>query len=77
MRDQGKWTVYLGDSEAPVLPGFDPNADLKLWLLRDGFARFLDGTLDARDARRVLVDGDITLLTRFRRLLAMSTAFAR
>src|SRR5205823_15094206 len=60
-----KFTVCLGDLNAPVVAGFLRTADVKLWFFDDAFDRFLAGEKPAR----VRVEGDVDVLERFGRLL--------
>ena len=76
VKDQGAWTVRFGDLDQPVVAGFDRCAGSKLWLMRDGFARFLAGSLDGRDKKRVLARGDLELIARFGRLLTINNTSA-
>ena len=62
-----KFTVCLGDVDAPVVPGFLRTADVKLWFFADAFDRFLAGAdVGGKDVR---VEGDLDVLERFGRLL--------
>jgi hypothetical protein len=64
-----KFTVRLGDLEAPVVEGFDRAAEVKVWFFGDAFARFLAGAVLA-GPRDVRVEGDREVLGRFGQLLS-------
>ncbi len=49
---KGHWTIRLGDPATPVMPGFQRNADLRLWWTEDAFLQFLEGRLDIQKAIR-------------------------
>lgn len=77
VRGQGKWTLRLGNLEAPVEDGLAPDADLTLWFSGDAFEAFARGTLDVADAvtrEQVAFEGDPGLLERFGFLLAPPTS---
>ena len=65
-----KFTVCLGDLNAPVVAGFLRNADVKLWFFDDGFEQFLAG----RRPDRVRGEGDVDVLERFGRLRLPGTS---
>lgn len=78
VQGQGKFTVRLGDLEAPVVDGFDKKAAVKLWFLGDAFARFVAGTLPPQTTTRELIlagDGDV--LDSFGRFLGETAAVLR
>jgi hypothetical protein len=62
-----KFTVCLGDLDAPVIPGFLRSADVKLWFFADGFERFLAG--QELTKKLVRLEGDAAVLERFGRFL--------
>lgn len=57
VQGQGKFTVRLGNLEAPVVEGFDKKATAKLWFLGQAFSQFLDGTLPPTTTTRQLIKG--------------------
>ena len=78
-----KFTVILGDLDAPVVAGFLRNADVKLWFFGDAFDRFLEGTLHDVTKRDMRVEGDLDVFARFGKFLqpvetanALSVRFA-
>ncbi|MEW5849354.1 MAG: SCP2 sterol-binding domain-containing protein [Myxococcota bacterium] len=77
VRNQGKWTLRMGDLETPIQEGMDDAADLKLWFAASAFEGFIKGTLDvasAIDKEEIQFDGDVSALERFGFLLTASTS---
>jgi len=65
VRREGKWTLQFGNLDAPVLPKFKQDADLRLWFTPDTFKSFLDGSLQAREAMEsgdFVAEGEFDLL---------------
>ncbi len=58
-----KFTVALGDLDAPVVAGFDRGAEVKLWFFGDAFERFLCGE-EVKGKQAVRVEGDAGVLDR-------------
>ena len=63
-----KYTVRLGDLDAPVILGFERAADVKVWFFGDAFERFIRGE-KVSGKKHVMVQGDLDVLERFGRLL--------
>ena len=63
-----KFTLCLGDLDAPIVPGFLRSADVKVWFFGDAFERFLNGEA-VSGKRNVRVEGDADVLERFGKLL--------
>ncbi len=77
VRDQGKWSVRLGNLETPIEDGMAPDAELSLWFSAAAFEGFIKGTLNIAKAlaqQDVAFEGDPTLLERFGFLLTASTS---
>ena len=78
VKDQGKFTVHLGDLAAPVVEGFARDASAKLWFLDGSFSEFLDGTLPAQvTTRRLIMSGDGDAVARFGQFLSETAAVLR
>ncbi len=78
VQGQGKFTVRLGDLDAPVVEGFDKKATAKLWFLGQTFSQFLDGTLPPTTTTRQLIKGgDGDVLQGFGQFLSETAAVLR
>lgn len=76
-----KFTVVLGDLDAPVRDGFDRDASVRVWFFGDAFERFLNGEVLVGKKHR-MVQGDADVLAAFGKFLqpahnALSVRFAR
>lgn len=70
------WTFRFA-SIAPVEPGFDRTAKLRMWFTEEAFCELVEGTLDvpqAVTAGAVKAKGDVRLLQMFGRFLQPEVA---
>ena len=77
VKEQGKWTLRLGNLETPIEEGMAEDADLSLWFSAKAFEEFIKGTLNIMEAitqKNLAFDGDPAMLERFAALMTPSTS---